>query len=109
MGGRSIAELIADLSIEDPFTPSPPDEAALAWTEEDVRAWFASGGATLPAGKKPGQDEVAQMTREEVRDRLHNICEYMCATKQHGVEPQRTVRAEIGTSLRERYPCLRRS
>jgi len=38
-------ELIVTLAEEDPFCPEPPAEAAEAWTEERIRAFFQAGGA----------------------------------------------------------------
>ena len=39
------AALIAALMEEDPFCPAPPAEAAEAWTESRIRAFFQAGGA----------------------------------------------------------------
>ena len=38
-------ELITALAEEDPFCPEPPAEAAEAWTESRIRAFFQAGGA----------------------------------------------------------------
>lgn len=66
----AIDNLIAELSLEDPFTPAPPPEASLQWSEEAVREWFASGGASVP--KNAGAPAAAStglepLSRDEVR------------------------------------------
>jgi hypothetical protein len=52
-------ELIASLAEEDPFCPEPPTEAAEAWTEARIRAFFQAGGADACAAAAPA--EVAQV------------------------------------------------
>lgn len=52
-------ELIASLAVEDPFCPEPPAEAAEAWTEARIRAFFQAGGADSCAAAAPA--EVAQV------------------------------------------------
>ena len=57
-----IAELIAQLSAEDPFCPEIP-EAALRWSESEVRVWFASDGRVQPASSSPRRGEHPEPVR----------------------------------------------
>jgi hypothetical protein len=46
-------ELIASLAEEDPFCPEPPAEAAEAWSEARIRAFFQAGGADACVAAAP--------------------------------------------------------
>ena len=71
--GIDMKALIAAQLAEDPFSPAPPDEAAAAWTEARVRAWFDAGG--VDATRQPSAPEptakadacAKALSREEAR------------------------------------------
>lgn len=52
--------LIEILAEDDADVPAPPDDAARTWTESQIRAYFASRGATRPPEPHPEPDPRAE-------------------------------------------------
>ena len=60
--------LIASLAEDDPFCPEPPAEAADAWPEARIRAFFAAGGVDAGLTESPAEAPT-QLTKEQARVR----------------------------------------
>ena len=64
-------ELIVTLAEEDPFCPEPPAEAAEAWTEARIRAFFQAGGADACEAAVPVA--ATQVRARRMRQTRHQL------------------------------------
>jgi hypothetical protein len=60
--------LIASLAEDDPFCPEPPAEAATAWPEARIRAFFAAGGVDGGLAESPAE-APATLSKDQARAR----------------------------------------
>ena len=66
--------LIDILEDDEPDCPPPPENAAEDWTEDEIRAYFASNGETVPAPKAPKAAPVpSNMTAMQCMK--HGMCD----------------------------------
>ena len=79
-------ELIVTLAEEDPFCPEPPAEAAEAWTESRIRAFFQAGGADACGAAVPVA--VAQVRARHVRHARHCRAHRGFSTRSSGLVPR---------------------